>query len=428
MKGETALRRRLRELIEESLSLPYTATGKEGIVTGNPYQTVDLLGETVRGFRKGRSVIFDCFDFKNKTVLDIGSNLGELSRNAHRAGAKRVVGIEYDAYFRLISDLISLHNSLDPNEVTFVQADVTNEYEFHDEFDIVLAFSVFTYMGHRIKEIAARNKELMILETHNIDAKWRDHYVSPLLEGYETLIVFGESDWGATKEFSGGKRLLIACFKTSWLAWQFVLRLQNTICEPANIFPVNLANSSIPALRRLIEFVNQNDLDDICSPDQKNGVSDVLGVSPPSSLSDLSYWLEFYRGYLEYKAGDGEVQPSNSYMKMLENLIATRPDYDPGFVRRAKGDPKYLQQSVKSRFSNFEHIERGAKEGLGAVQTLSPVVCFDCESESHIINLAVKDGGSMDCSRIDGYHRLASAVIVGARYYPAYVFKTFGKL
>ena len=86
--GERAARKpSLEKLIAEGLEANYIESCKDQIETGNHYQSVSLGTTTSLGFRASRERVLDLIDCRGATVLDLGSNLGELSRGARRRGA-----------------------------------------------------------------------------------------------------------------------------------------------------------------------------------------------------------------------------------------------------------------------------------------------------------------------------------------------------
>src|SRR5216683_944855 len=97
----------LKKLILEGLKRTYTSSGKDGIKTGNHYQSVTLGDERTNGFRSDRGAFLDQIDFRGKRVLDLGANLGEISRAARARGAAVVDGFEYDTFFLEIAQLIN---------------------------------------------------------------------------------------------------------------------------------------------------------------------------------------------------------------------------------------------------------------------------------------------------------------------------------
>src|SRR5437588_11294790 len=94
LKGE------LRELIARYLELySVSESSKAGIRTENRYQSIRLGDLETDGVRSVRDEFLDRIDFTGRKVLDLGSNLGELSRVARARGATLVDGFEYDPFF-----------------------------------------------------------------------------------------------------------------------------------------------------------------------------------------------------------------------------------------------------------------------------------------------------------------------------------------
>ena len=83
---------------------------KTGFQRTNHYQSVTLGNTTTLGFRTARGELLDSIDFEGKAVLDLGANLGELSRAARERGASLVDGFEYDPFFVEIAQAVAAHN------------------------------------------------------------------------------------------------------------------------------------------------------------------------------------------------------------------------------------------------------------------------------------------------------------------------------
>src|SRR5688572_17711311 len=103
----------LKALILKSLQQPYFSQScKDKIRTDNHYQSVHLDGIPTPGVRTSRKEFLDQIDFRNRRVLDLGSNLGEISRAARERGASAVDGFEYDPYFIEIANLVNSYNNV----------------------------------------------------------------------------------------------------------------------------------------------------------------------------------------------------------------------------------------------------------------------------------------------------------------------------
>src|SRR5256885_97866 len=125
LKGE------LRELIARYLELYYVSeSSKDGINTENRYQSVRLGDLAVDGVRSLRDEFLDQVDFEGKRVLDLGSNLGELSRGARARGAALVDGFEYDPFFVELATAIDTYGQV--TRVSYHQRDMTDPQVYRD--------------------------------------------------------------------------------------------------------------------------------------------------------------------------------------------------------------------------------------------------------------------------------------------------------
>ena len=203
----------LRSLIADGLELPYRSVSSlNAIPTDNHYQSVLLDGHSTTGFRSSRRQLLDLFDLSGKRVLDLGSNLGELSRAARDAGASLVDGYEYDPFFVELSRLLAVYNRY--TRVSFYERDITKADSFPPglSYDVVLAFSVFVYLGdvlHCIGNIS----ELLVLETHGLHDDLEPYYLSQICPHYPYYAIIEETEWGIRDQ--DPRRRLVICFGKS---------------------------------------------------------------------------------------------------------------------------------------------------------------------------------------------------------------------
>jgi SAM-dependent methyltransferase len=186
----------LRELILRGLAEPYISEScQDSIQTGNHYQSIRLRDEeTTTGFRSDREEILDRIAFSDRSVLDLGSNLGELSRGARARGARLVDGYEYDPFFVEMANAVNAYNGT--TRVSFYETDITDPSVYDGPYDVVLAFSVFIYIGPIIDVISRITKELFVLETHRLDDNLETTYIAPVTRVFPHHRVIGESEWG----------------------------------------------------------------------------------------------------------------------------------------------------------------------------------------------------------------------------------------
>ena len=200
-------RDRLEELIRWCLGLDYVSrSSKDGIETGNHYQSV-LLGDVrTSGFRNDRTEFLDRVDFRAKSVLDLGSNLGETTRAARARGADLVDGFEQDPFFIEVAQLLNAYNSTE--RVSFFRRDINDESSYTGRYDIVMALAVWTFVAPWLSSIA-RVTDVLLLETHNLDGNLRRDYIDPLGRHFPAYRVLGQSDWGRTYDDTGGRAVVL---------------------------------------------------------------------------------------------------------------------------------------------------------------------------------------------------------------------------
>ena len=217
------LKPELKELLVRSLELPYQSHScKDAIPTDNHYQSVVLGSDTTPGFRSARESLLDQIDFAGKKVLDLGSNLGELSRAARARGASLVDGFEYDPYFVQIGNAVNAYN--DVTRVSFFEKDITSPATYDERYDIVLAFSVFVYIEPVLALVAGITNELLILETHRLENNLEAYYVESVRRFFPHFTMLGESEWGTTTRMRGSARY--------WLSQDPSTR-SNVVCTDA---------------------------------------------------------------------------------------------------------------------------------------------------------------------------------------------------
>jgi SAM-dependent methyltransferase len=213
-RGYPSTKDDLKDLILKSLDTDYVSEScKDSIQTGNHYQSLTLGDVRTTGFRTDREEFLDQINFQGKKVLDLGSNLGEISRVARTRGAYLVDGFEYDQYFLEIANLVNAYNNV--TRVSFYQRDITDPSVYTEHYDIVLAFSVFTYVHSALEQIAAITNQLFILETHKLEGNFDSDYLRPVLQYFPYCKILGESEWGAKFDASE-KRAVVAFAKDAW--------------------------------------------------------------------------------------------------------------------------------------------------------------------------------------------------------------------
>jgi SAM-dependent methyltransferase len=158
--------------------------------TGNRYQAVTIGARTTRGERKPRGHVLDVLDLEGKRILDLGSNLGEMSRLARARGAALVDGFEYDPYFIEVANFLNV--IADTSRVSFFERDISDPAIYTECYDIVFAFSVMRFMAGCVDEIAAIT-DVMLVEGHTQGGNF-ERRLRRLAERFPAYRMLGESD------------------------------------------------------------------------------------------------------------------------------------------------------------------------------------------------------------------------------------------
>ncbi len=210
------IKQQLKQLILDAISANYTAEScQDRIITGNHYQSLQLGDTRTQGFRTPRLEFLSQLDFAGRKVLDLGSNLGELSRTVRQLGATLVDGFEYDPYFIEIANLVNAYNEV--TRVSFFQRDATNPAIYQEHYDIVLAFSVFTYASRALEQIAAITDELFVLETHKLEGNLEADYIQPVARYFPHYRILGESEWGTVMDPTQSRAVIVFAKEASKL-------------------------------------------------------------------------------------------------------------------------------------------------------------------------------------------------------------------
>jgi hypothetical protein len=192
----------LEALVLSALETPYSSfSATDDSETGNRYQAVGLGDRSTRGLREDRGRFLDALDLRDRTVLDLGSNLGEISRAARTRGAALVDGFEIDPYFNEVAQLVNVLTGT--TRVSFYERDMADPSTYTEPYDVVLAFSAFRFIADRLESIAAIT-DVLVVETHELKGNFDERYLGPLTEHFPAYRMLGESD--AERLRAGGVR------------------------------------------------------------------------------------------------------------------------------------------------------------------------------------------------------------------------------
>jgi hypothetical protein len=414
----------LRQLILDGLKKSYTSVScKDGVETGNRYQSVALGDERTAGFRSGRDVFLDRLDFAGKRVLDLGANLGEISRAARDRGASMVDGFEYDPFFVEIAQTVNAFNGT--TRVSFYQRDITDASIYREHYDIVIAFSVFIYLQGVLPNLAEITDGVLLLETHRLSNNLESVYLKPISPLFPHYVILGGSEWGNGSNPSG-ERAVIAFAKSDQALRAHVRGL--------GIFGRQFRSGRRRGTSPDIRFIDvgrtpwydrfftrfKGDSPEALLTEIDRMEVDVDGLAENGDLgtNDLAgwvYWLVYLKGALQ-AAGDGSPDGGTVYHDLLKRHWKN----DPG---RAKDlvDPERLNTLVCRRFDDFKLF----RSDPNAPQKAAPVQIVVTDGPpTALARRGVKriyEAGNevpVETTVVDGYHRLFLARLFGHQQVP----------
>jgi methyltransferase family protein len=406
---------RLRALIESGLALPYTShSGFDGTATGNHYQSVALGGEATSGFRGDRAAVLDCVDFRGRKVLDLGSNLGEMSRSARARGARLVDGVEYDPFFVELAQLVTAFNR--QSRVSFRQGDITDPSIYRERYDVVLALSVFHYVSRVLDEIAAIT-DVLILETHMLHGNFDSGYLLPVQERFPSMRVLGQTDWGQMGDGSE-TRLVIAFAKERAQLGEILTAPHAWSQPPSSPAPLRAERMIDPAATALhwkfFEAWDYHSAEDLLSAVAAAEIPvDALAANRNVSrhgYSGWGYWFLYLKGWLHWRA-TGEAGAGNPYFEYMTRHYA--PAAADAALGRALGDPAVAEERIRRRFEDLDRFD--AAGGKDVAEEVAPIRAIVGTTPPRVpLELTPAGGGKpIPARRIDGWHRLFGARLLG---------------
>jgi hypothetical protein len=430
LKGE------LRELIARYLELYYVSeSSKDGINTENRYQPVRLGDLEVAGVRSVRDGFLDQVDFAGKKVLDLGSNLGELSRGARARGASLVDGFEYDPFFVELATAIDAYQQV--TRVSYHERDITDPSVYRDHYDVVLAFSVFVYIEAVLEQLASITDELLLLETHRLEDNLEDYYVRVVGKHFPHYAILGESDWDVRLGGEGDRRAVVAFAKNEPTLLEALH--DRPAAEPANVLRAAVApRPGVRASSRLLEvdltrppryalqqrffmMFRFDSLDELFDAVDRMEI-DVDTLAKSREIKNLGsegwvYWFLFTKGYIQY-AKTGEIGEGNVYYDYLIGHYVDQ-GHDPSAVWD-HAERHLVVERVARRYRDFDLLRREGAESPDPAPGTKPIVITlaDHPRDPPLHLYEVGSDQPLPVRYIDGWHRSCSARLSGLSSFP----------
>jgi hypothetical protein len=434
------IRDELRELILRALQANYISRScKDDVLTGNHYQSVVLGEMQTTGFRTDRREILDQIDFEGKKILDLGSNLGEISRAVRTRGARWVDGFEYDQYFLQIANLINAYN--DVTGVSFYRRNIVDPSVYGEHYDIVLAFSVFVYVEDMLSNIARIADQAFILETHKLEGDLESTYLGPVLSYFPYYKILGKSEWGTPHDADEVRAIIVFAKREAALAAVLKERPVETGSSVVERLTrtVSVQNLASGSVNRYVDGTRTPLTDKFFSTLDFDSAEDLLAAVASMELDldavakchDLAwdalggwvYWVLYIKGYLQHK-NSGMLGRGNVYYDYLTKYFGPR-DYDPGLTR-ILADPAATTELISRRFRDFDFFRFRIAHDSDEARHVDPVTVILSEPPPNEDDaMRVYEVGSdapLLASIIDGYHRLFLARLFKVERLPCRVF------
>lgn len=375
-------------------------------MTGNAYQAV-RLGEVAReGFRKSRPNLLAGFALDDRTVCDLGANLGEISRDLKRAGAALVDAYEYDRLFTQQARYITAYNGM--HDINHFEADVSAPGFMRRAYDVCVGLSAFSYMGKNIDYICGQVRQTMIVETHEVrDPSWVPTYVLPIAQHLPHWCVFGIVSHGDKRT---PKRRLWLAFSKANLAPFYTARSAALAPGEEGVVEFDIGRSKLPYL----DHVRFEPGDVLAEPRLKEYRERLRafeeeigrGAYVNVSMSGVAYWLSLLSGVVEFER-DQALLPSNVYMRWLRRGLASGV-VDPG-LRHLLDDEEKLLRRIGLRMAAMARAlrERRIEAFAGMPIAYNATPDHPALHGLHFKALTVAETGEPLCvPMVDGHHRL----------------------
>lgn len=388
--------------------------------TGNAYQAIRLGDQVMPGFRSAQRNVFTGVDLRGKSVLDLGSNLGEVARDAARAGAASVLGIEYDKYFVQMARLIAAHDDL--SNIGFKRGDLTMPETYSGRYDVVVALSVFTYVKDHVDKLAAMTNELLILETHAVKENWHKHYIKLLSRHFPYIALVGVSDHRASSK-SEWRYLLFCGHKP--LDGILAARARN-LAGTEGLLTLDMSRSTVPHLDKIFDVIGvrpgnfEEVLEAATAYLRARPAEEVYDQIAKSGLVTAPlYWCHFLSGYNEYRKV-GRLDQRNTYYRLIAQLV-DRGLYD-GALRQSLKQRDGGIRRLALRYEMADALVSRGDEGA----SLDPVILYDILSPENFPTrgpafqmFITEFGEAVFPLALDGHHRTFVAYSAGSKRLPA---------
>mgnify|MGYP006280946273 CR=1 FL=1 len=394
--------------------------------TGNRYQSLNMRGEILPGFRAADRHIYTGIPLDGMSIVDLGCNTGEKTRYAADMGASFAEGIEYEELFVRIGNLVSAYNRY--GNVVLRQGDLTNPDLLRRRYDIGASFSSFVYLGETLEAVLSHIDKMFICETHALGENWFRRYVQPIARKMSHWLVYGFTDHGGSH--TEGRRALVLCAKdTASLSQTVFTRAVELPADNQAVCTIDIDASARPgsligrtsatrkialALREDLAAIPVGERDAVVDAldEAALALADTLAGDEPHVFANDAYWAAMFRGAVEYHR-TGAVDEANACFTFVRQMAK---DQDPG-IQKIMADPERGRERIALRLDGFlaALTDRTVRDHMIAFNPI-PVALLPGTVKMSPRQLVTSTGGrTYTYQAFDGYHRLAASWLTKAK-------------
>jgi hypothetical protein len=382
-----SLRKKLAAVISEAVKTPYISTSIHAeIKTGNSYQTLSLGDGKKTSGRQDRMAYLRQIEFRNKSVLDLGANTGEMSRSARALGASLVDGYEYDPYFVEIGRAVNA--LVGTTRVSLFQDDCTRPAIYKDlHYDIVLALNVWVYI-EGVMSVLKDVAPIFVFETHTLD-HGMNFYYNRLARWFSVSACIGLTDMGEDPHKS--RAFLVLANNPAVLEAHFQQEFVEVKPYYRNVF---LEKTGVLDQRQALDLATK------CFAERSE---ENWGNVEYCSFGRAGYFESLLAGFHQYLADGSNVTDENFYLRFFAHGV-TEGVID-NKMKNVVENTKWLKRKVANKFEDMHNIIFGFPHRVPPIRLV--------QQDGGALKFITSAGETIFCNEVDGHHRFFTAQLLG---------------
>ncbi|MGY6695574.1 MAG: hypothetical protein ACXIUW_06025 [Roseinatronobacter sp.] len=343
-----------------------------------PLVNVELFNnEILSPDKRTASELLDIFDIAKKTVCFDGAGLNQLAREAVKLGARSVSTIDNLTEIGILGRLISsaenypIVSATKPSQAKYMNI---SDVDFSFEFDTSCENS--KYHPNRAKIFIGS----------------REDFKEACIKNFDTTLIV---------DHVGDDNFVISQFKSRGEAWKTFNSLQSKERNLSIYHKVTASDISVPAFESIRRMIRNGEVLDFTFLPRESYAHEACARDVPTGVHDPFYWVEYYRGMLQFKDDGFLLRDDNSYLRIFRKILEKGNIFDPGAMNAMK-DETVLRERISKRLLNLDKVERAAQVPIGF---------FSVEGQKQNMEIKTHSGKILHASALDGYHRLGAALL-----------------